>query len=97
MLSVIAYIHVKPEKTDEAINAAKELVEKVKDEEGTLFYSFSVSEKDPSTIVFMERYKDMDAISAHSSTPHFKEFMKKAAAFSSMPPEVNIYKEISSI
>jgi quinol monooxygenase YgiN len=97
MLSIIAYIHVKPEKTDEALKAAKELVEKVKDEEGTLFYSFSVNEKDPSTFVFMEKYKDMDAISIHSNTPYFKEFMKKAADFSSKPAEINIYKEIASI
>jgi quinol monooxygenase YgiN len=45
----------------------------------------------------MEKYKDMDAISIHSNTPYFKEFMKKAADFSSKPAEINIYKEIASI
>ncbi|MDY0362318.1 MAG: putative quinol monooxygenase [Desulforegulaceae bacterium] len=97
MFTIIAHIHVKPEKKEEALKAAKELVEKVKEEQGTLFYSFSINEKEPDTFVFMEKYKDMDAISAHSTTPYFKEFMKKAADFSSKPAEINIYKEIASI
>jgi quinol monooxygenase YgiN len=39
----------------------------------------------------------MDAVSAHSSTPYFKDFMGKVAGFAAGKPEITLYEEIESV
>lgn len=97
MIAVIAKMPVKPESKDDAINEVKNLMAKVAEEEGTLHYTVNVAQGDPNTLVFMERYKDMDALGVHGSTPHFQEFMGKAMNFASGPPEIVVLDEIHSI
>ena len=97
MISVVAYIHVKPEDKEEALKAAQDLVKEVKNESGTLSYSLNIDEKNPQTLIFMEKYKDMDAFIFHSKTDYFKIFAKKIEKFSLKPAEIKILKEIDSI
>jgi quinol monooxygenase YgiN len=97
MIAVIAKIPVIPEKKDEALEVIRNLMKDVAGEKGTLFYSVNVDQKNPDTLVFIERYKDMDAVSAHSSTPHFKDFMGKVAGFAAGKPEITLYEEIESV
>jgi quinol monooxygenase YgiN len=97
MISVIAKIPVKEEKREEAIEAFQQLVAEVAKEEGTLFYSLNVSKKEPNTLVVMERYKDKEALNAHSSTPHFNAFFAKAPDLFSGSPEITILNELASI
>ena len=97
MISVIAKVPVQPEKREEALEAVQELMAGVATEEGTLSYTLNIDEKEPDTFVFMERYTDMDALTTHSSTPHFKTFMEKAMTFASGAPEIKVLNEIASI
>jgi quinol monooxygenase YgiN len=97
MISLIAKIPVKEEKLNEAIEAVKQLITEVSKEEGTLFYSLNVSKSDPNTLIIMERYKDKEALSAHSSTPHFKSFSAKAGELFAGKPEITILNELASI
>ena len=97
MIAVIARVPVQPEKKEEALNAVKELMSHVAKEEGTLYYTLNIDKNQPDTLVFIERYKDKDAFTAHSSTPHFQEFMTKAMAFASGQPDIQVLKEIDSI
>jgi quinol monooxygenase YgiN len=96
MISVIAKLPIKEDKMDEAVAAIKELVKDVAKEEGTLFYTLNRDAKNPSTLVFMERYKDKDALNVHSNTPHFKVFFSKSGAWLSGKPEIAIMEEIVS-
>jgi quinol monooxygenase YgiN len=97
MIAVIAKLPVKPESKDEAIEEIKLLMAKVADEEGTLQYSLNIAQSDPDTLVFIERYKDMEALGVHGSTEHFQEFMGKSAGFFSGPPDIVVLEEITSI
>jgi len=97
MIAVIAKVPVQPEKKDEALAAVKTLMAEVAKEDGTLYYTLNIDDKNPDTLVFMERYKDMDALAFHGATPHFKEFMEKAMTFASGQPEINVLNEIDSI
>ena len=97
MIAVIAKVHVKPEAKEEAIKEVKTLMSEVAKEEGTLHYTLNINDNEPNTLVFIERYKDMDALSAHGSSPHFMEFMGKAMSFASGPPEIVTLNEIHSI
>ena len=96
MVSLIARLPMKEDKVEEAIAAIKELVVEVAKEEGTLLYTLNRDPKNPTTLVFMERYKDKAAMDAHSATPHFKAFFAKCAAFLSGRPEIAMMEEIIS-
>ena len=97
MIAVIAKIPVKSEAKDEAIEEVKALMAKVAEEEGTLYYTLNIDKNDPDTLVFIERYKDMDALGAHGATEHFQEFMGKSMSFVTGPPEITVLGEIHSI
>jgi quinol monooxygenase YgiN len=97
MIAVIAKVPVQPEKKEEALAAVKELMGHVAKEEGTLYYTLNIDRNQPDTLVFIERYKDMDALTVHGSTPHFQEFMKKTMTFASGQPDIQVFKEMASI
>ncbi|MDZ7833539.1 MAG: putative quinol monooxygenase [Desulfobacterales bacterium] len=97
MIAVIAKLPVIPEKREAALAAAKELMAGVADEEGTINYSLNIDEQDPDTFIFIERYQDMAALTAHSATPHFKAFMERAAEFAAEAPEIRVLTELESI
>jgi quinol monooxygenase YgiN len=97
MISVIAKIPVKEEKREEAVEAFKQLIAEVAKEEGTLSYTLNVSKNEPNTLVVLERYKDKEALKAHSSTPHFQSFFAKAPELFSGSPEITILSELASI
>jgi quinol monooxygenase YgiN len=96
MISVIAKLPIKDDKVDEAVAAIRELMQDVAKEEGTLFYTLNRDSKNPSTLIFMERYRDKDALNAHSATPHFKVFFAKSGALLSGKPEILFMEEILS-
>ena len=97
MIAVIAKLPVQPEKKEEAVTAAKDLIKEVANEEGTLYYTLNVDEKDPNTLIFMERYMDKAALGVHGATPHFQAFMEKAMAFAAGQPQIQVLQEIESI
>ena len=97
MIAVIAKLTVKPEKKEKALETIQTLMKHVAEEEGTVSYSVNMSDQEPDTLVFIEHYRDMDALSAHSESPHFKEFMKQSAEFAAARPEITVYNQIASI
>ncbi len=97
MIAVIAKVPVKPETKEEALEEIKLLMAKVAEEEGTLYYTVNIDQNNPDTLVFIERYTDMNALGAHGATPHFQEFMEKSMSFATGPPEIVVLDEIHSI
>lgn len=97
MISVIARIPLVKGRKDEATESVKKLMKGVAAEEGTLYYTVNIDKKSPDTLVFMERYRDMDALKAHAATPHFQKFMEETVNFAEGPPEIQVLSEIASI
>ncbi|MFH1139611.1 MAG: putative quinol monooxygenase [Pseudomonadota bacterium] len=97
MLSVIAKLPIKEDKLEEAIGLVKELMSQVAQEEGTMLYTLNQDKNNPNTLVFMERYKDKNALAAHGATAHFQEFFKRSAGLMSGQPEIIVMKELASI
>ncbi len=96
MIAVIARIPVKEEKLNEAVEAFKQLMTEVAKEEGNLYYTLNVSKSDPHTLVVIERYKDKEALAAHSATPHFKAFSAKGREFFAGKPDILVLNELAS-
>lgn len=94
MISVIAKIPMKEDKVEEAIEAVREMMKGVATEEGTLSYSLNRDQKNPNTLVFIERYKDNEALKAHSATEHFKAFSAKVPEFVAGRPEITVMEEV---
>jgi quinol monooxygenase YgiN len=97
MIAVIARIPIKEDQFNEALEAFKQLVTEVAQEEGTLYYTLNVSKDAPRTLVVMERYRDKEALKVHSSSAHFNAFFAKAGALFAGKPEITILQELASI
>lgn len=97
MISVIAKLTVQEGKADQTIQMFQELMQNVATEEGTLLYSLNRQASAPNTIVVIERYKDKDALSAHSATEHFKAFSAKLGDVLAGKPEISIMNEVGVV
>ncbi|MDA8139576.1 MAG: putative quinol monooxygenase [Desulfobacteraceae bacterium] len=97
MITVIAKLTIQEGKTEETITLLKKMMEKVAAEPGTLLYSLSRKPSDPNTLVIVERYKDKEALGAHSSTPHFKEFSAKLATVLAGRPDIAVMDELEVV
>jgi len=97
MISVIAKMVVQDGKAEQTAQMLKELIKKVATEEGTLLYSINRKPSDENTFVVMERYKDKEALGAHSATPHFKEFSAKLGEVLAAKPEIMVLDEFEVI
>ncbi|WP_439817412.1 putative quinol monooxygenase [Zavarzinia sp. CC-PAN008] len=94
-IGVIATLKIKPGTNAEFEAVAKALIAKVTaDEPGNLLYALHKGD-DAETYVFIERYKDDDAIKAHRAAPHFKELGAKMGAFLAGAPDVKRYVEVA--
>ncbi len=97
MIAVIAKLPVRPEKKEEALETVQSFMSKVAEEEGCVSYTLNINDQDPDTLVFIEHYRDMRALGAHSESPHFKEFMKQSKAFAAGKPEITVYNQVAAV
>jgi quinol monooxygenase YgiN len=68
MITLIATLKIKEGKMEEAINALKEIVPKIKvSEPGCLEYIPHTVRGDENTIIIYEKYRDKDALKQHSA------------------------------
>jgi quinol monooxygenase YgiN len=94
---VVAKLTALKGKEAEVEQALLDLVGKVKEEEGTLTYVLHKDQNNPCVFLFYEKYTDMDALVAHSSTPHFKATFKGLKTMLDGQPEINMYTELAGI
>ena len=72
----------------EAVTAAQELAKAVNaNEPGCLQYVLCKGEE-PSTFVFVEAYKDAEAVEAHRKSDHFRTLGRAMGAFMDGPPSI---------
>lgn len=87
-LSVIAKIKVKDGQQAAFEAAASKLAAAVQaNEPGCLLYTLNKGD-DPLTYVFLERYKDEDAVKAHRASDHFRSLGREMGAFMDGPPDI---------
>lgn len=97
MIGLIAKLKIKEGKVDEAVQMFQGLVADVRKEEGTLFYTVNRDSADPNTLVVMERYRDKNALNAHSKSPSFLQFAQKVGPLLVGGLEITMLDEIFSI
>ena len=90
----VVKMSVAPENVEVFKALAAPLVEKSRQEEGNIFYTLSVSKKDPCQLTFLECWKDKEAIAFHNETDHFKETLPKLLSLCTTPPTKETYIEL---
>lgn len=94
---VIAKLKAKSGEEGKMEDALRGMVAKVEAEEGTLMYSLHRSRKDSAQFLIYEKYKDAEALKAHSATPYFKELFGVLQPLLDGAPEIEMYDEVDSL
>jgi len=81
MIYIVATLTIKPGSLDEVLTLAVPCIEGTREEAGCISYDLSQSLTDENTLVFVERWKDMDAIKAHFVEPHLVAWRDAGEAF----------------
>ena len=96
-MNVVAKIKAKPGREQEIEKALLEILPFVEQEEGTLEYRLNRAMDNPLLFMVIEKYTDVNALTVHSSTPHFAKLFEKISSALDGKPEVYILEEIGSI
>lgn len=93
MIGVVATLKIKEGKGAEFEAIASQLVQQVNaNEDGVIYYD--LYKQDDTTYVFLERYKDDEALAVHRKTDYFKSLGSQMGAFMLAPPEVNVLQSV---
>jgi quinol monooxygenase YgiN len=94
MIGVIATLKVKDGQQQAFETVAKKLVAAVRASEPVcLTYALHRTDE-PTVYVFLERYKDQEAIEAHRKTDHFRQLGREMGPYLEGAPEVKRMPEV---
>jgi quinol monooxygenase YgiN len=80
---------IKPEHDEAYVTLTIETAELIRlHEPDTLLHLVHRHPTEPHTYVFVERYRNADAVKAHADAPYFRETMAKAQDWLAKPPDV---------
>lgn len=94
---VVAKLTALAGKEVELEQALLSVIPQVKNEEETLVYTLHKDQSNPRVFLLYEKYKDMDALVVHSSTPYFKALFKQIRPLLDGPAEIKTYTELGGI
>lgn len=95
MITIVAKCRVKPEKEDDIIRLALDLVTASRKEKGNVSYDFYADVSDSHRFTFIEVWKDQEAINIHNGTAHFQNFVAKAEPLFAGPLDIALYNKLS--
>jgi len=95
MIVVVGRVHTDPEKRAQLLEVAHKVASASREEGGCVDYRVFEDTEQPNNFVFVEEWKDEDALQQHFGTPHIAEFMQAILATIVAPPDVRFH-EIAS-
>jgi len=94
MIGAIAKLTVKPGMEKEFEKHAKALVEKVKANEPDCYLYDLFKAKEDGVYVFMEKYRNKEALATHGQTKYFLAAQPLLAPCLACPPDLQFYKAV---
>jgi len=85
MICLVVEVEIKDGKQEELLNIIKPLVEGSQKEEGCIEYHFYKQSDSDTSYVFIEKWKDQEALDFHNQTPHFLENVPKLVELLATP------------
>ena len=95
MMTIVAVLKAVEGKHEEVESAFRDMVEKIKFEEGTATYVLHRSPTEPGTFMFYEQYRDDDAFNAHMTSPHMTEMSQRIGDLLEGTPSSEMFEEIA--
>lgn len=92
-IKIIAKMPVPAENVQTFKELAAELVERSRQEPGNVFYSLNEG-KEPGMLVFVECWKDKDAIRAHNAMEHFTRILPQLVQLCDGSPTKEVWSEV---
>jgi quinol monooxygenase YgiN len=95
VVTLLVTLTIHPEKEEEFADFAAAISHEVRENEpGTLLYALHRHPSEPHTYVWVERYRDAEALEAHTAAPYIAEAMGTLPNWLSRPPEVTQLSQI---
>jgi len=96
MLVIAGRIRLDPAKRDEAIAAARTMMEETHKETGCISYTFSADLADPGVFLIFEEWESQDALDLHFKAPHMATFQATVGGLGVKEMKVKRY-EVASV
>lgn len=76
----------------DVVEAIKAMVAASRAEDGCQTYTFAQDLSDPNVLIIYERWRDREALAAHSASAHMAEFQKVMAANPPIGRDLRLYE-----
>jgi len=94
MITIIAKSVVKKGMKENFRQTARELIIKSQQEEGCISYNLYEDMDNADVLVFIEEWKDREAIQMHNESKHFKDIIPKLAQLRIGNSEIKHYRKL---
>jgi quinol monooxygenase YgiN len=92
MIIVTGSVRARPDTLDEVLAISLEHVHRSRAEPGCLVHSVHQDVEDPLKVVFLEHWKDRDALATHFEVPASLAFVTAITALAAEPPVLDVYE-----
>ncbi len=75
MIVIKATARIRPDRRDQAVEAAKTMAAATATEPGNISYTFSQDLDDPAVFHLFEEWDDEESLAAHFTLPHMADFV----------------------
>ena len=90
MIYVVATLTIKPETRADFIAAATACIKETRKEPGNIAYDLHESVTDPTKMVFVEQWENMEALGPHRTAEHMKAFGRVAVKCIADKPKIEV-------
>ena len=91
MVIVLGSVTIEEQSLERAIELSLEHVTRSREEPGCLSHGVHVDTEDPTRLVFVERWQDMDALQQHFRVPASGEFVNALGQLATSDPKMEIF------
>ncbi|KAL2000133.1 hypothetical protein VTN02DRAFT_3520 [Thermoascus thermophilus] len=93
-VNLVATFYPKRGKTDELVALMNDMAKKVHANEPDTLVYYAVQVEGKDEIIFVEKYKNQAAVTAHIQTPYFQEFAGKVSSLTEKPYDLKMGNRI---
>jgi quinol monooxygenase YgiN len=94
-LTIVAHLHVRQEKLEEARRFLLDLIEKSRGEPDCIDYHLHQDNENPLEFTFYENWTDRGSWDRHMELPYLKELARRREEFFSAPTQIRLMTMIS--
>lgn len=92
MIIVLGHVVAREGCLDELLALSRQHVERSRREPGCLSHDVHRDGENPSRLVFVEKWADLEALRVHFAVPASGAFVRAAAALAAGPPGIEIFE-----